>query len=135
MNSIKEYKSVIVLALAILLLLGGVLFSHYSKKHYEEAVVESKKELNIINEVLYLQNLWGGKGVYKKLKKLIKDFPDSGRRMVKLERRKFTLSLDNLSDRELNRIVSKIASLPVQFIQLDILRSGQRYRLECLCKW
>ncbi|NPA51185.1 MAG: hypothetical protein GXO02_06115, partial [Epsilonproteobacteria bacterium] len=79
--------------------------------------------------------LWQAKGIYSKLQALTSTFPNSGRRAVRLERRKLALSLENLSDKELNRILGKLASLPIRFKQLDILRSNDKFRLECLCNW
>jgi len=128
-------KNGIIILLATLFLIGSAFYSYTEKKSYIKAVKIADKEKSEIQNVASLQKLWGAKGMISKINRVLQSVPNAKKSVVKVSRSKAILNFVNLSDKELNKLLSNIAKLPVQFKTLNIARSGETYKMECLCVW
>jgi len=128
-------KNSLIIALSTLLLITGIFYSISQKRAYKKAVQEATTSANEIENVAQLQNLWGAKGVISKINRVLKSVSDNKKIGIKVDRSKAKLGFANLTDRELNKILSSLAKLPIQFKNLNITRSGEKYSMECLCVW
>ena len=128
-------KNVIALGVGILFLAGSIAYSISMKNSYEKSVQEVKAKVSEIESVAALQKLWSAKGEIKKINSILKAVPDSKKVGIDIKRSKASLNFVNLTDKELNRILTKLAMQAVRFKKLKILRSGEKYSMECLCVW
>ena len=128
-------KNLIALAAATLFLIISILFSYSQKSSLE---VESAKIAKDIKEVKYtqeLKNLWKGKGTKRKVESVINSIVASKIERSNIKRGKADIKLNAMSDKEINRVLTKLAMLPISFKRLQIVRSGDEFILECLCVW
>jgi len=128
-------KNILIVALSALFLLGSIVYDFTQKRAFNKTVQEVKEQKAEIISVGAMQDLWGAKGVIGKLKRALNAIPPQKRAIAQVKRSKAKIVLQNLTDKELNRVLSKLAMLPVQFKNLNIQRTGENYSMECLCVW
>ena len=128
-------KNVLIVTLSTLFLIASTIYSYTQKKSYQKAVQEATIQANEIEQVAQLQKLWSAKGIIGKLNRVLQNIPSNKKAGSRVGRKKANLHLSNLTDKELNRVLSSLAKLPVQFKTLNITRDGEKYLLECLCVW
>jgi len=128
-------KNALIITLSALFLIASAIYSYTQKKSYTKAVQEATIQANEIEQVAQLQKLWGAKGIVSKLNRVLQNIPSNKKVGSRVGRKKANLRLANLTDRELNRVLSSLAKLPVQFKNLNIAKHGENYLLECLCVW
>ena len=127
-------KNLLLILASLALLAGGIFFSWSQKKSYKETykeLVETKKEISTIKS---LQRVWGAKGVSKKIHLALSKIPVS-KKSILLKRKKVNITFNNLTDKELNYALGKLASLPLQFRELKINKVNDNFNMECLCAW
>ena len=128
-------KNVIALIVGLLFLIGSIFYSVSMKSSYKTSLQESKAKVDEIKKVASLQRLWKAKGEIKKINTILQSVPNSKKAGVTVKRSKAILNFKNLTDKELNKILTKLAMQPIQFKKLKISRSGENYSMECLCVW
>ena len=128
-------KNVIALGFGTLFLAGSIAYSISMKNSYIKSVQEVNAKVSEIESVAALQKLWSAKGEIKKINSILKALPDAKKVGIDIKRSKASLNFVNLTDKELNRILTKLAMQPVRFQKLKISRSGEKYSMECLCVW
>ena len=128
-------KNAIAVGLSALFLVGSVFYAKSMKKSYTTSTKEAKVQGAEIESVASLQKLWSAKGEIKKINNILKTIPNEKKSHVSVKRSKALLNFVNLTDRELNKILTKLAMQPLQFEKLKISRSGENYSMECLCVW
>jgi len=128
-------KNSIIIALSTLLLIVSLFYNVSQKKSYKKVSQEAIIENSEVTNVAQLQSLWTAKGITTKISNILKNIPNDKRAGTKLERTKAKLNFSNLADNELNKLLSSLAKLPIQFKNLNITRNGEKYSMECLCVW
>jgi hypothetical protein len=99
-----------------------------------ENAVNSRYALSELKEIIALKKVWGDKKTSKRVEKLKELVPKSKVVWTK-KGKKVTAVYEELSSKELNKLISKILSLAVVITQLDIKKTGSSYRVELKCKW
>jgi hypothetical protein len=99
-----------------------------------EGTANSQHAVSEFKEIVALKKIWADKKIPKKVEKLKELIPSSKVKWSK-KSRKVTAVYDELSSKELNKLISKILSLAVVIIQLDIEKTGSTYHVEFKCKW
>lgn len=127
-------KNLILLTISLIFLIGSIAFSFTQKKEFANSLERVKKDTLEVNSVASLQQLWKAKGVKSKIEKILKPIASSKKSLL-FKRSKVEIKLKNLSDRELNRVLTKLAMLPISFRKLQVVRKGEQFSLECLCVW
>jgi CBS-domain-containing membrane protein len=122
--------SLIILA-SLLFLAGSVFFSYKAKKDYLTQVQNLKQEIKEVRQTKDLQRLWRANSMKSKLEKALASF----NKKLKINRKKATISASNLDYKTLNKMLNKLASLPLQFRDLKVTKSGDKFNLECVCVW
>jgi hypothetical protein len=125
-------KKAIVLLLSIAFLAASILYSYSAKKEYIKAKEEISQQAQEIKKTIALKKLWSAKGLKKKIENILKSIPN---KRVNFKRKSVDLVANNLSYRELNYLLNKFASMPLQFQKLQINKVGSNFNLECLCEW
>ena len=128
-------KNAIAIGLSALFLIASIAYSLTMKNSYTRSVQEAKVQGLEIESVASLQKLWGAKGEIKKINTILQSVSNDKKVGIDVKRSKASFNFVNLTDRELNKILTKLAMQPVQFKKLKINRSGENYSLECLCVW
>ena len=128
-------KNFIALGVGVLFLAGSIAYSITMKNNYIKSVQEVKAQVSEIESVASLQKLWSAKGEIKKINSILKAIPNAKKVGIDIKRSKASLNFVNLTDKELNRILTKLAMQPIQFKKFKISRSGEKYSMECLCVW
>ena len=128
-------KNAIIIALSALFLVASILFSVTQKKSYVNSLTNIKEESAQVEHIAALQQLWKAKGMKSKIEKIINTASKSKIERFNVKRGKADIKLNSLTDREFNKILTKLAMLPLQFKKLQIVRSGEQFILECLCVW
>ena len=123
--------SLIVIA-GVLFLALSAFFSYSAKKEYIKESKRVKQEIVELKETKDLQRLWRAKGMKSKLNKALAGFSSKD---LKIERKKATLKATNLNYTQLNKMLNKLASLPLQFKDLRVDKKGDNFNLECKCVW
>ena len=128
-------KNLLIVVVSALVLIASIGFSITQKRAYHKNLTEIKEQIAEIKSVAALQDLWKAKGIKSKIGRILNIVPNSKKVTTKIDRAKATLKFVNLSDRELNKLISKLAMLPIEFKDLKITRSNQNFSMECLCVW
>ena len=128
-------KNVIALGVGALFLVGSIAYSVSMKNSYKKSVQEVKAQIAEIESVAALQKLWSAKGESRKINSILQTVPNAKKVGIDIKRSKASLNFVNLTDKELNRVLTKLAMQPIQFKKLKISRSGEKYSMECLCVW
>ena len=123
--------SLIVIASLIFLALS-VLFSYNAKKQFIQENKRVKEEIVELKQTQDLQKLWRAKGMKSKINRALASFKPID---LKIERKKATLKANNLNYTKLNKMLNKLASLPLQFQELKVDKNGDNFNLECKCVW
>jgi hypothetical protein len=93
-----------------------------------------KMESEIIQTLNYKKS-WETKGVDKKIRRLKAILPSYVIKDYKIGHKKAYLKLSQVEAKVINRFLVKLSSLPVQFITLNIDGVGEKYNMECRCRW
>jgi len=125
-------KSSLLIVGSIIFLALSALFSYNAKSNFLEESKRVKAEIVELKETKDLQKLWQAKGMKSKLEKALNSFKTKN---IRVDRKKAVISAANLTDLELNKMLNKLASLPVQFKELKIDKSDKNFNLECKCVW
>ncbi len=128
-------KNLLIVVAALLILIASIAFDISQRRAYYQNQAKVQKEIDEIKSVAVMQKLWKAKGIKSKINRILNSIPANKRKNVKISRSKAQLNLSNLSDRELNKVLSKLAMLPIEFKSLNIKRDNQNYSMECLCVW
>ncbi|WP_292657746.1 hypothetical protein [Nitratifractor sp.] len=128
-------RNLLLLGLALAITLAAFLFKTVQHRELEQKQKQTQIALAQIQKTVALEKIWRGKGLPKKLDRLKNEFPKEKIKAFRFKHKKAAIAFQNLSGRELNRLVSKLASLPLQFKTLVIERQKDRYSMECTCLW
>ena len=128
-------KNLLIVVAALLILIASIAFDISQRRAYYQNQAKVQKEIDEIKSIAAMQKLWKAKGIKSKINRILNSIPANKRKNVKISRSKAELNLSNLSDRELNKVLSKLAMLPIEFKSLNIKRDNQNYSMECLCVW
>ena len=128
-------KNLLIVLLAVVFLIASVAFDIMQKRAFAKTQTEVKEQVAEIKSVAALQDLWKAKGIKSKIGRILNMLPQAKKANIKIARSKAAMKLVNLSDKELNRFLSKLAMLPIEFKTLSIKRANQNYSMECVCVW
>ncbi|NKQ40581.1 MAG: hypothetical protein HF962_03325 [Sulfurovum sp.] len=134
---LRRYQNEAMLLVALLLLLGAMIFKTYSHSQLETKSLEASKTTSKIEDIATMKKLWqNNKEIPQKLKSIKSTVGASKINKFKIEKKKADIILVNLNGTQLNKIIGKqLASIPIQIVNMSVERSGESYRLELLCKW
>jgi len=132
--NLRVYRYELIVGLSFLLMLIAFFYKNAQVSSQAEQLFAMKQEIREFKEIIALKRVWGDKGLSKKIDKLQSVVPVSKVTWNK-KGKKLTAQYKNLTAKELNRLMTKMMSLSVQIIELDIARSGENYNVECKCKW
>ncbi|MEA3434364.1 MAG: hypothetical protein U9R13_07245 [Campylobacterota bacterium] len=132
--SLKRYQNELVVLLASLLMFGAFLYKNVQISSQAEDAAVTKQAVGDFKEIVALKKVWADKKISKKVEKLKELIPASKVKWSK-KSRKVTAVYEELSSTELNKLISKILSLAVVIIQLDIEKTASTYHVEFKCKW
>ena len=119
----------------LLFALGAWSFRNYEAHRAAQAEADAKRIIREIAETRALKNLWDGKGLGAKLLRLKTELPEKRVKAYEITKRKARIRIEGIEGRYLNRFLSRLGKLPVQFTDLSITRKAERYTMECRCKW
>jgi hypothetical protein len=125
----------LILGAALVLALLAFLYRSSQVRNYRSLQTQTESTLAEIREVLDLKRLWNTKGLRSKLDRLRGVVPASSFKVFDIEQHKAHLKAEGLDGLHLNRLLSRIGGLPVEILSLQIHRQGERYTMECRCKW
>lgn len=130
----QRYQNELIVLLTFLLMLGGYLYKNTQISSQVEQAISLKHSVNEFKEIVTLKKIWADKKTSKKVEKLKELIPAS---KVKWSNKgkKVTAVYENLTSKELNKLVSKILNLAVQIQLLEIHKNASSYHVELKCKW
>ncbi len=128
-------KNLIITVAATLFLIASIFFAVSQKRNFNKTVIEAKQEAKEINKVAQLEKLWKAKGMVGKLNRILNAIPSNKKPVLNIKRTKANFLLKNLNEREFNRVLSRLSSLPIRYKNLKVTRNGDNFTLECLCDW
>jgi hypothetical protein len=132
--NVGPYKNELAVGLSFLVMLFAFAYKNGQVSSEAEKVFEMKQSVREFKEIIEHKRIWGDKGLAKKIDKLQNIIPSSKTTWSK-KGKKLTAKYKDLTPKELNKLVTKILSLAVQIIELDISKSGENYNVEFKCKW
>ncbi len=130
----KRYQNELVVLLAFLLMFVAFLYKNGEISKQAEDAVSDRDAVSEFKEIVALKKVWADKKTSGKVEKLKELIPASKVRWSK-KSKKITAVYKGLTSKELNKLISKILSLAVVIIQLDIKKTGSTYHVEFKCKW
>jgi hypothetical protein len=100
----------------------------------EEQLSSIKQEIKDVKKIVALKRVWADRHLSQKIDRLQSIVPAS---KVKWHKRgkKLTAGYQDLTSKELNKVMTKLMNLPLQITSLNIVRKGENYMMECQCKW
>ena len=125
-------KEIIAILVGVFILFSAIGYNFYIKNSFKKEIKEINSNIEQIEYINNLKKVWSPKGIKSKIKQTISSISN---KKIELKRSKATISLKNLSDRELNRVLGKLASMPINFKLLNINKSGDKFNMECKCDW
>ncbi len=128
-------KNMILVVVSIVVLLASALFSISQKKEYSKSLNSIKEEKKSIEYIASLKSLWDAKGIKSKIEKALLSIPKERVKSYTQKRGKANIEFNSLSERELNRILSKLSILPLQFKELKVSKVSNKFILEIQCVW
>jgi len=130
----KRYTNEIIVVVSLLAMLSALLYKNIQISSSSQEMSSLKQTVREFKELVVLQKTWADKTASKKVEKLEKIVPVSKVKWSK-KGKKLTASYKNLNSNELNKLITKILSLPVQIQVLKIKRNSSSYAVEFKCKW
>jgi len=127
-------KNILAIAIATLFLIGSIAYNYSARKSYEDNLNRINAQIDDIKYIKNLKRVWSAKAITKKINKALSSVPAKSKKVL-IKRKKATISLKSLNERTLNTALSKLASLPINFRELKVAKSGRMYELECKCDW
>ena len=124
----------LLIGLLVILLLSWFL-KQYEAHRLEHYSLEAEQTQAQLHRTAALASLWKGSNLSTQIDKIKKMLPDSYWKLYEKKPRLLRIGLQNLEGRQLNKILMKIGALPLRFEDLKIQKTGERYSMECLCKW
>ncbi len=130
----KKYQNELIVLISFLLMFGGYIYKTNIVTNEAVSAIETQKSLSDMREVIALKKLWTDKQTSQRVKKLKAIVPLSKVKWSN-KRKKVKASYRDLSARELNTLISKILSLPIEIKLLNIQNISKSYNVEFKCKW
>ena len=130
----KQYQNELLVAFTFILLLSGIGYKSMQVKHREESFASMQGSLLEFKELLAYKKRWVDKKTSKKLDKLKALVPAEKLNWQK-KGKKLHAVYNNMSAKELNKVVTMILNLPVQIQRMELKNSHDVYKLELKCKW
>jgi len=132
--NLRSYRNELVVGLSFLLMIFAFIYKNEQISSQAEKVFMMKQSVIELKEIIEYKRIWGDKGLTKKIDKLKNIVPSSKITWSK-KGKKLTVKYKDLTPKELNKLMTKILSLAIQIVELDILKSGENYNMEFKCKW
>ena len=132
--NLNRYRNELLVGLSFLLMLGAFFYKNAKISSQAEQLFVMKQEIRDFKKVIAIKRVWGGKGLSKKIDKLKMIVPGSKVTWSK-KGKKLTVCYTGLTAKELNKIMTKLMSLGVQIMELNITKSDTTYTMEFKCKW
>ena len=130
----KLYKNELIVALALLLMLSGLLYKNTQISSGTQEMLSTKHTVREFRELVSLQKTWANKNISKKVDKLEKIVPSSKVTWSK-KGKKLTAVYKEIDPKELNKLITTVLSMAVQIQELKINRNNSSYDVEFKCKW
>lgn len=127
-------KNLIAILISILILIGSVAYDFAAQKSYYNSLNSINKEIDEIKYIKNLKRVWSPKSIKKRIQKALSSVNSSNKKIF-IKRKKATITLKSLDEKKLNSALGKLASLPLNFTQLQVTKSGNKFQLECKCDW
>ena len=117
------------------LFLGGYLFKAHEEKRLASLQDTLRQTEEEIAQIKGFETLWNTKDLSGKLQRVRKSIPSQKVKHFTVKGKRVQADLVELQGPQLNRILQRIGSLPLQVESVRIQRQGKMYRMECRCKW
>ncbi len=130
----KSYQNELIVLAAFILMLGGYIYKYTQVSSQRNDMIEVKRSVEEIKEVVALKKVWADKKTSKKVNKLQSLVPASKVKWSS-KSKKITASFKGLSATELNKLVTTILNLPIEIKKLKIQNIASSYDVEFKCKW
>jgi len=134
MTQLKAYKNELITGVALLLLLIAFVYKQGQVATQIDVSANTGASLQELKEVIALKKVWGDKKTTKKVDKL-KNIVSPSKVKWSRKSKRLSASFSNLSNQELNRLITKIMNLAVEIQKLDVKKLGVSYHVELKCKW
>jgi len=132
--NLKTYQNELIIFVSFFLMVGAFFFKQTQIKSQAVDAVQVEHSIAELKEVIGLTKIWKDKKISKKILKL-KTLINSSKVRWSKKANKVTASFKNLTDMELNRLVTKILNLAVEIQKLKVQKVGSSYLVEFKCKW
>ena len=132
--NLRIYRYELIVVFSFLLLLMAFFYKNAQISTQAEQLFAMKQEVRDFKEIIAQKRIWADKGLSKKIDKLHSIVPVSKVTWSK-KGKKLTARYKSITAKELNKLITKMMSLAVQIVTLDIVKSGENYNVECKCKW
>ena len=128
----KLYKNEIIMVLAICVLLGAFFYKQKAQKAQKDDA--SIVILQETKKIIALKKIWADKSSISKIKNL-KNIVSSSKVKWNKKSKKLSVSFLDLSNKEFNKVMTKIMNLPIEIISLEAKEVDSKYKVEMKCKW
>jgi|GEM_PF-6777540 murein L,D-transpeptidase YafK len=129
-----SYVEIILIA-SFLFMLFGLLYSWNKNSTLNERSKEIAKTEAEVNQILNFKSTWEKKDINRRVERLKNILKSEQIKEFRVSHKKAYIKLSNVQIKTLNRFLVKLSSLPVRFITLDVDSNGEKYDMECRCKW
>jgi hypothetical protein len=125
----------IILGVTFLFMVSGFFYSWSKNSTLNQRSKEISKIKQDVSQILNYKKTWEMKRINRKVEHLRRVLKSGNIKDFKISRSKAYIRLVDLDIRTINRFLVKLSSLPVQFITLEVDSNGEKYNMECRCKW
>jgi hypothetical protein len=130
----KRYQNELIVFAAFLLMFSAYVYKAGHISSQKEYLLGTKRTIEEIKEVVALQKIWSDAKITDYVSKLQTLIPASKVNWIS-KNKKVTATYKALNAGELNTLVTKILTLPVEITKLEIENKSSAYDVEFQCKW
>jgi len=132
--TLNHYKNELFVVLSCLIMCLAFFYKETRLSLQEEQLSSIKQEMKEVKKIVALKRVWADGHLSQKIDRLQSVVPAS---KVKWQKRgkKITASYQDLTSKELNKVMTKLMNLPLQITSLNIVKKDKNYTMECQCKW
>jgi len=131
----KRYQNELIVGLALLLMFGAYIYKGSQVKQLDSTKIEVAQSVEEIGEIIALKQQWGDPKLKQRVQKVKQGLQSGKIKSFIVKGKKLTASLQGLSSKEMNSVITKLENIAIQIVKLSVKHKDGTYQMEIKCKW
>jgi len=131
----KRYQNELIVGVALVLMLAVYLYKNSQVKQLDSTKIEVAQSVEEIGEIIALKQQWGDPKLKQRVEKVKQGLQSGKIKSFTVKGKKLTASLQGLSSKEMNSVITKLENIAIQIVKLSVQHKDGTYQMEIKCKW